>query len=51
MKIIKSVIASFLCFSLMNFILSAQINDLFIDPNTGNDQNAGSKEQPVKNTL
>ena len=32
----------------MNFVLSAQINDLFIDANTGNDHNAGSKEQPLK---
>jgi hypothetical protein len=48
MKNFKPLIVSFLCFTLMNFILSAQINDLFIDPNTGNDHNAGSKEQPLK---
>src|SRR4030042_2400117 len=48
MKTIKSGITTFLCFSLMNFILSAQINDLFIDANTGNDHNVGSKEQPLK---
>jgi len=48
MKTIKSSIATLLCFSLMNFILSAQINDLFIDANTGNDHNVGSKEQPLK---
>lgn len=48
MKNFKPLITSFLCFTLMNLILSAQINDLFIDPNTGNDQNTGSKEQPLK---
>jgi hypothetical protein len=48
MKKFKPLIVSFLCFTLMAFSLSAQINDLFIDPNTGNDQNAGSKEQPVR---
>ena len=37
-----------LCYSLMNFMLSAQINDLFIDANKGNDQNVGSNEQPLK---
>jgi hypothetical protein len=48
MKTIKSVLATFLCFSLMNFVLSAQIKDVFIDSNTGNDLNVGSKEQPLK---
>ena len=48
MKTIKSVIAALLCFSLMNFVLLAQINDLYIDANTGNDHNVGSKEQPLK---
>ena len=32
----------------MNFILTAQIKDVFIDSNTGNDLNVGSKEQPLK---
>jgi len=48
MKTIKSVLATFLCFSLLNFVLSAQIKDVFIDSNTGNDLNVGSKEQPLK---
>jgi hypothetical protein len=48
MKTIKSGITTFLCFSLLNFVLSAQINDLYIDANTGNDHNVGSKEQPLK---
>jgi hypothetical protein len=48
MKTIKSVIATLLCFSLINFVLSAQINDLFIDANSGNDHNVGLKEQPLK---
>lgn len=48
MKTIKSIIAALLCFSLTNFVLSAQINDLFIDANTGNDRNVGTKEQPLK---
>ncbi|OFY72028.1 MAG: hypothetical protein A2V46_01895, partial [Bacteroidetes bacterium RBG_19FT_COMBO_42_7] len=48
MKTIKSAIATLLFFSLLNFVLSAQINDLYIDANTGNDHNVGSKEQPLK---
>ncbi len=48
MKTIKLVLATFLCSCLMNFVLTAQINDLYIDANTGNDHNAGSKEQPLK---
>jgi len=48
MKSIKSAIATMVCYSLMNFMLSAQINDLFIDANKGNDQNVGSNEQPLK---
>jgi hypothetical protein len=48
MKTIKSVIATLLLFSLISFVLSAQINDLFIDANSGNDHNVGLKEQPLK---
>jgi hypothetical protein len=48
MKTIKSAIATLSFFSLLNFVLSAQINDLYIDANTGNDHNVGSKEQPLK---
>jgi len=32
----------------MNFVISAQTNDLYINTNTGNDHNVGSKEQPLK---
>jgi len=48
MKSIKSVITTLLCFSLLNFVYSAQLNDLYIDANTGSDHNVGSKEQPLK---
>ena len=48
MKTIKSVIATLLCSSLMNFVLPAQTNDLYLNANTGNDHNVGSKEQPLK---
>jgi hypothetical protein len=47
MKIIRSTTLLF-CFSLISFVISAQGNDIFIDPNTGNDNNLGSKEQPLK---
>ena len=37
---------------LMAFVMSpvaeAQKNDIFVNPDTGNDQNTGSQEQPVK---
>ncbi len=47
METIKSIV-TLLCFSLMNFVLPAQKNDLYINPNTGSDHNNGSKEQPLK---
>ncbi|MFZ2338405.1 MAG: hypothetical protein WAW07_01630 [Bacteroidales bacterium] len=44
----KSVLAVLLGISMMNLVVSAQNNDLYINSSTGNDLNAGSKEQPLK---
>ena len=48
MKTLKSLIIIMLMAFLMSSALEAQKNDIYVNPNTGNDQNAGSQEQPVR---
>ncbi len=48
MKTFKSLIIIMLIVLVMSPAVTAQKNDIYINPNTGNDQNAGSLEQPVK---
>ncbi len=48
MKAIKFVLSALLCICVPNYALSGQNNDLYINVNTGNDTNPGSKEQPLK---
>jgi hypothetical protein len=52
MKPVKKTLKSLIIIMLMAFLMSsaaeAQKNDIYINPNTGNDENAGSQEQPVK---
>jgi hypothetical protein len=50
MKTLKS--ASLVLFALiMNCAVFAQVNEIFIDPDSGSDQNPGSREQPLKSLL
>jgi hypothetical protein len=48
MKTFKNLIIIMLVVFAMNPVVEGQISDLFVNANTGNDQNAGSKDQPVK---
>ena len=48
MKTLKNLFIIMLIAFLMSPVVEAQKNDIFVNPNTGNDQNAGSQEQPVK---
>ena len=48
MKTLKSIIITLLIVFVMSAVVVAQKNDIYVNPDTGNDQNAGSKEQPVK---
>ena len=48
MKTMKSLFIIILMAFIMTPVAEAQKNDIFVNPNTGNDQNSGSQEQPVK---
>jgi hypothetical protein len=48
MKTLKFLFIIMLIVFVMNPVVEGQISDLFINANTGNDQNIGSKEQPLK---
>ena len=48
MKPIKTLLLSLLLILLFDLAMTAQITDIFINANTGNDQNSGSKDQPLK---
>jgi hypothetical protein len=48
MKTIKILLVSSLLILLFDLAMTAQITDIFINANNGNDQNAGSKDQPLK---
>lgn len=47
MKILKIASVVFIVL-VMNCALTAQTNDIYINPDSGKDQNPGSKEQPLK---
>lgn len=48
MKTLKSLFIIILAVFVMNPIVEGQIPDLFVNATTGNDQNTGTKEQPLK---
>jgi hypothetical protein len=48
MKTLKFLFIIILMVFIMNPLVKAQKNDIYVNPNTGNDQNAGSQEQPVR---
>ena len=48
MRTLKSFLIIMLMAFLMSPVAEAQNNDIYVNPNTGNDQNVGSKEQPVR---
>jgi len=48
MKTLKSIIIIMLIAFIMSPVVEAQKNDIYVNPSTGNDQNAGSQEQPLK---
>jgi len=48
MKTLKNLFLIMLMAFIMISVTVAQKNDIFVNPNTGNDQNAGTQEQPVK---
>ena len=48
MKSLKSIIIIVLLVFIMSPVVEAQENDIYVNPDTGNDQNAGSLEQPVR---
>jgi hypothetical protein len=48
MKTFKNLFITMLLVSVMNPIVEGQISDLFVNANTGNDKNTGTKEQPLK---
>ena len=48
MKTLKNLFITMLMAFIMTSVIEAQKNDIFVNPNSGNDQNAGSQELPVK---
>jgi hypothetical protein len=48
MKTLKNLFLIMLMAFIMTTFTVAQKNDIYVNPNTGSDQNAGSQEQPVK---
>ncbi len=48
MKTLKFMFILMLMAFVMNPVVEAQKNDIYVNPDNGNDQNAGSQEQPVK---
>jgi hypothetical protein len=48
MKTTKTLLLSSLLILLFDLAMTAQITDIFINANTGNDQNSGSADQPLK---
>ncbi len=48
MKPIKTLLLSLLLIFLFDLAMTAQITDIFINANIGNDQYSGSKDQPLK---
>jgi hypothetical protein len=48
MKKMKSLIIIMFMALMMTSVAEAQKNDIFINANTGDDQNIGSQEQPLK---
>jgi hypothetical protein len=48
MKTLKFLFIIMLIVFVMNPVVEAQKNDIYVNPDNGNDQNAGSQEQPVK---
>ena len=49
MKTLKSIIIIMLMVFIMSPVVEAQKNDIFVNPNTGNDQNAGSTGTTCEN--